>query len=108
MRMKHLAQSSSMVGTTAIAWCVLPEISRFFGIVIQMHWTDHNPPHFHARYGNDRCAIELITLKVLSGYLPRRAMALTLEWASMHREALMEDWQLCTNGRSPNPIPPLD
>ena len=86
----------------------MPEISRFFGIVIQMYWMDHTPPHFHARYGAHRCAVDLRSPEVLSGSLPRRAMALTLEWASVHREALMEDWQLCANGQTPRPIPPLD
>ena len=41
---------------------LMPEISRFFGIVIQMFWTDHAPPHFHAKYGSSRCAINLHTL----------------------------------------------
>ena len=86
----------------------MPEISRFFGIVIKMYWTEHDPPHFHAAYGEHTCAIEIRTFAVLSGYLPRRAMALTLEWAAMHRDALMEDWQLCRNAMTPNRIPPLD
>ena len=86
----------------------MPEISRFFGIIIRMHWRDHRPPHFHALYGGRRCAIDLRTLSVLSGSLPRRAMALTLEWAAEHREALVEDWELCANGQAPNPIPPLE
>ena len=85
----------------------VPEISRFFGIVIQMFWTDHAPPHFHAKYGSSRCTISLHTLAVTSGALPRRAMALTLEWAAEHREALMEDWNLCANKQMPKRIPPL-
>lgn len=86
----------------------MPEISRFFGLVIQMYWADHNPPHFHVQYGESRCAIDVQTLQVISGRLPRRALALTLEWAAVHREELMEDWELCATGRTPHPIPPLE
>jgi hypothetical protein len=86
----------------------VPEISRFFGIVIHMFFDDHAPPHFHAQYGSASCAVELRTLQVISGHLPRRAMALTLEWASAHREELMEDWHLCATGKTPRKIPPLD
>ena len=86
----------------------LPEISRFFGIVIRMYFDDHAPPHFHAFYGSQSCAIDLRTLEVLTGHLPRRAMALSLEWAAEHREELMEDWNLCATGQTPRPIPPLE
>lgn len=86
----------------------MPEISRFFGIVIQMYWTDHAPPHFHAVYGASDCAIEIRSLTALSGRLPRRAMALTLEWAAEHREELMEDWILCATKQTPKKIPPLE
>ena len=85
----------------------MPEISPFFGIVIRMFYRDHSPPHFHAQYGSSHCAIDLRTLTVLSGHLPQRAMALTLEWAAEHHEALMEDWSLCATRRTPKPIPPL-
>ena len=86
----------------------VPEISRFFGIVIKMYFDDHAPPHFHAIYGSRSCAIDLRTLTVLNGKLPRRAKALTLEWAAEHREELLEDWNLCTTGQTPKPIPPLE
>lgn len=86
----------------------MPEISRFFGIVIQMFWADHGPPHFHARYGDYRCAVNISTLQVMQGHLPRRALVLTLEWASLHREALMEDWALCEKRQTPRRIPPLE
>ena len=73
-----------------------------------MFWSDHAPPHFHAFYGGDECAINIRTLELVRGSLPRRAMALTLEWASLHREALMEDWRLCEMKQNPRKIPPLD
>ena len=67
----------------------MPEISRFFGIVITMYYDEHNPPHFHARYGSDRAAIEIATLRVREGRLPSRALGLVVEWASEHQEELM-------------------
>jgi hypothetical protein len=60
----------------------MPEISRFFGIVILMHFNEHGPPHFHARYGSSKCSVDLQTLRVTAGHFPRRATAMTLEWAA--------------------------
>jgi hypothetical protein len=57
----------------------MPEISRFFGIVIQMYYNDHAPPHFHVRYGNHRALIAVETLAVLKGELPPRALGLVIE-----------------------------
>lgn len=86
----------------------MPEISRFFGIVICMFFNDHQPPHFHASYGEDEALIEIETLAIYRGELPRRALALVLEWAALHREELRHDWQLASAGRSVAPIQPLD
>ena len=71
----------------------MPEISRFFGIVITMYYDEHNPPHFHARYGSDRVAIEIATLRVREGRLPSRALGLVIEWASEHQEELIANWE---------------
>ena len=60
----------------------MPEISRFFGIVITMYYDEHNPPHFHARYGSAKVAIEITSLRILAGKLPSRALGLIIEWAS--------------------------
>lgn len=60
----------------------LPTISTFFGIVIQMFWRDHGPPHFHAIYAEHEAVIDIRELRVLRGSLPRRALALVLEWAA--------------------------
>lgn len=59
----------------------MPTISVFYGIVIQMFWTDHAPPHFHALYGEYEVQIDIQTLQILAGNLPRRALAMVLEWA---------------------------
>ncbi len=57
----------------------MPEISRFFGIVIKMYYNDYAPPHFHAEYAEHMAEISVETLEVLQGSLPRRVLALTLE-----------------------------
>jgi hypothetical protein len=57
----------------------MPEISRFFGIIIVMFYDEHNPPHFHARYGSDQAAIEIETLRVLEGHLAPRVLGLVIE-----------------------------
>ena len=69
----------------------MPELSRFFGIVIRMFYSDHEPAHFHAIYGEYEALIEVETLSVFRGALPRRALALVLEWATLHRPELRED-----------------
>jgi hypothetical protein len=66
----------------------MPEVTRFFGIVIRMHSRDHSPAHFHAEYGEYEALVEIETLSILRGVLPRRAMALVLEWAALHRQEL--------------------
>jgi Domain of unknown function (DUF4160) len=65
----------------------MPEISRFFGIVIKMFFDDHNPPHFHAEYGGDLALIDIRTLSVFSGRLPPRVTGLVIEWATLHRRS---------------------
>ena len=86
----------------------MPEVSRFFGIVIRMYFNDHNPPHFHAVYGDDEALIEIETLAVWRGSLPRRALAMAIEWAALHREELRADWVRARGGNPLAPIDPLD
>lgn len=71
----------------------MPEISRFFGIVIKMFFDDHNPPHFHAEYAGNIALIEIRHLSVFSGHLPPRAMGLVIEWATLHKQELFADWE---------------
>ncbi|GAB0057914.1 hypothetical protein SIID45300_02248 [Candidatus Magnetaquicoccaceae bacterium FCR-1] len=86
----------------------MPELSHFFGIIIRMFCNDHEPPHFHAIYGEFEALIQINTLEVLRGQLPNRALALVLEWAANHREALRQDWELARTGHAPLPIEPLE
>jgi len=85
----------------------MPEISRFYGIIILMYFDEHNPPHFHARYGSEKVAIEVASLRVLEGRLPSRALGLVIEWASQHQEELMMNWEALRNDRPPKKIQPL-
>jgi len=94
-------------GVTSFKTCrsqFMPTISAFYGILIQMFWQDHAPPHFHALYGEFEALIDIRTLEMIRGSLPRRAHALVRAWATLHRNELMEDWQLCvtrpTRGKS--------
>jgi len=86
----------------------MPEISRFFGVVIRMFFNDHEPPHFHAEYGEHEALIDINSLKVLRGELPRRALVMVLEWAVFHRDELKRDWDLSRSGKPLSPIDPLD
>lgn len=86
----------------------MPEISRFWGIVIRIYLNDHGPPHFHAAYAEWEAIFDIGSLAILRGSLPRRAQSLVLEWAFLHRPELLQDWDLARSGGSPAPIPPLD
>lgn len=86
----------------------MPTISIFYGIIIQMFWDDHAPPHFHALYAEHEVLISITSLEIIRGSMPRRALALVLEWASEHRVELLEDWKLCDQHQSPKKISPLE
>jgi len=85
----------------------VPTISVFYGIMIQMFLGDHAPPHFHALYAEYEVIIDIRTLEVIKGSMPKRALALILEWASEYRKELLEDWELCAEHQAPKKIPPL-
>lgn len=85
----------------------MPEISRFFGIVIRMFYDEHAPPHFHAAYGAEEATVELQSLAVTAGRLPPRVLGLVVEWASAHRAELLEDWYRARRGEPLRPIDPL-
>lgn len=85
----------------------MPEICRFYGIIIAMFFDDHNPPHFHARYGKDNVAIEISSLRVLEGQFPPRALGLVIEWATQHQRELLKDWKLAKDNQPIKKIAPL-
>jgi len=81
----------------------MPELSRFFGIVVRMYFNDHHPAHFHACYGDSEALIEIETLNILRGELPRRALAMVLEWAVLHRQELRMAWMNARGGKPASP-----
>ena len=85
----------------------MPEISRFFGIVIAIYWNDHGVPHFHAKYAGQRASFSIADLRLLEGSLPPRVTALVLEWAFLHRQELLEDWNLAQAKKPLISIAPL-
>lgn len=85
----------------------MPEISRFLGIIIRMFYNEHNPPHFHAYYNEHQAEIDINTLQIIAGELPKRIRNLVIEWAIDHRDELMEDWDLMRNDEEPKKIDPL-
>jgi hypothetical protein len=85
----------------------MPEICRFYGIVIKMYFADHAPPHFHAEYSEHEARIAINSLAVLSGKLPPRAMGLVAEWASLHQQELQALWDRASKLEPLNRLAPL-
>ena len=79
-----------------------------YGITIRIYYDDHPPPHFHVYYQNAAATIRIDTLEVSRGTLPRRALALIIEWALAHRPELRQNWERAENGEPLVPIAPLD
>ncbi|MUG97276.1 DUF4160 domain-containing protein [Scytonema sp. UIC 10036] len=86
----------------------MPEISRFFGIIITMYYNDHPPPHFHVRYNQQKAIVSIETLEILEGELTSRLFKLVLEWATLHQSELMADWELARDNQPLNKILPLE
>lgn len=86
----------------------MPEISRFFGIVIKMFFDDHNPPHFHAEYGGQYALIDIRSLAVFAGRLPPRVLGLVIEWANLHQRELWDNWEKARIQQELNKIEPLE
>ncbi|MGD8752914.1 MAG: DUF4160 domain-containing protein [Anaerolineales bacterium] len=86
----------------------MPEISRFFGIIITMYYRDHQPPHFHVRYGEQKAIIAIETLSLLHGRLSPRVFGMVMEWASEHQEELQRNWQLARSQEPLKKIAPLE
>ena len=85
----------------------MPTISLFFGVAIRMYFDDHGPAHFHAYYAEHGAKIAIDTMEVLKGELPRRALAMVLEWAVQHRAELAENWRLASQHMQLIKIDPL-
>ena len=88
----------------------MPEIARFFGIIIRMFaepGAQHHRPHFHAYYQDDVAVYAIDAIELLAGTLPRRQQRFVEAWAELHREELLEDWSRLQYGRAPFKIEPL-
>ena len=85
----------------------MPEISRFLGIVIFMNFNEHNPPHFHARYADFEITVG-ISSGIVEGKFPKRALNIVLEWYELHKDELMEDWNLLQTTGEFKKIQPLE
>jgi len=86
----------------------MPEVSRFLGILIFLYYKDHPPPHFHAQYGKHAAQIDIRTLEVIAGSLPRPQLALVLAWGFLRQRELMQAWEAVSNDKRPGRIAPLD
>ena len=85
----------------------MPEISRFLGIVIGMFYNEHGVAHFHAVYGEHEISVELES-RAIHGEFPERALRLVLEWANLHKQELIENWQLARQGQPLKRVAPLE
>jgi len=86
----------------------MPELCRFYGIIIKMYFDDHFPSHFHAIYGKHEALINIQTLAVISGKLPPRALGLVMEWTALHQEELLAEWEKAKNLQPLGKINPLE
>jgi hypothetical protein len=88
----------------------MPELSRFFGIIIRMYaepFVPHHRSHFHAYYQDASAVYGLEPVELIAGLLPLRQQRLVEAWAELHQDELMQDWRLLQEGRRPQPIDPL-
>jgi hypothetical protein len=85
----------------------MPELSRFYGIIIYMFWKDHAPPHFHAEYGDNEALILIGTWEIYRGALPARALKLVREWAELHKEEIRQQWAEAVASQPLKKIDPL-
>jgi hypothetical protein len=86
----------------------MPEISRFFGIVVAMFYNDHAPPHFHVTYGSQKAIISIDHAYVIGGQLSARVLGLVVEWATLHRQELLHNWDRARDLAPLEPIDPLE
>ena len=86
----------------------MPELARFFGIIISMYYNDHPPPHFHVRYGTQKAIIDIETLSLLAGELSPRVRGMVIEWATLHQTELLKNWELARQNMPLEKIIPLE
>lgn len=85
----------------------MPRLSYFYGIAIYIYWDDHNPPHYHASYGEHEAWVVIADASVLHGWLPTRALRLVRTWHQMHQSELEVAWERAKASQAPGTIEPL-
>ena len=85
----------------------MPEISRFYGLIIYIFYDDHVPPHFHVKYAEYDAVMGIENLSLIKGNLPARALGLVTEWAALHQKELREDWERSLKQKPLKKIAPL-
>jgi hypothetical protein len=85
----------------------VPEISRFFGIIIRMFPGDHAPPHLHAAYGEFEFCLDIRTGEVTEGFGPSKQVSLVRQWMELHRDELLTNWERAEAMLPPKKIAPL-
>jgi hypothetical protein len=86
----------------------MPEISRFFGIIIRMFYDEHNPPHFHAEYQGHKAVFDLNGNMTKGDLCSRTARKLVREWVDLHGDEISDNWELAMSDKELNKIDPLD
>lgn len=86
----------------------MPEICRFFGIIIRMYFDEHNPPHFHADFSGNRAVFDLLGNIIKGDLKSRTAVKLVRDWIDLHTSELEENWNLSQSGEPLKAIAPLD
>ena len=85
----------------------MPEISLFYGIRVTMNWAEHNPPHFHVEYAEFRASIDIQKAQISKGTLPGKQLKLVIAWCEIHKDELMQNWELAKSKKPLNRINPL-
>jgi len=87
----------------------MPTISMFYGIIIRMYCapSEHNPPHIHVYFQNDKAVVNIKSCEITAGSLPKKKERLVLAWVEIHQDELLADWELASNGELPFKIDPL-
>lgn len=86
----------------------MPEVSRFFGIIVSLNYNEHPPPHFHVRYNDQKALVDIQFLRLIEGRLSPRALGMVIEWATIHQVELQENWQRARRQEPLQKIAPLE
>ncbi|MCM1356768.1 MAG: DUF4160 domain-containing protein [Staphylococcus sp.] len=84
----------------------MPEISRFFGIILSLYWRDHNPPHVHFTYGNYECSISVFD-RIVEGSAPAKVIVKVNQWMDLHEDEILSAWEKAQKGEKIDRIAPL-